>query len=239
MSKPPKIDRKTLKTPDQFVTQGRHFLEVFADFQGPILAAIVGLVVVVSGYYGYQWKQGNDLEKSWTTYAAAMKTPEARRWDELQKVFNSGGTNRATQFAAAAIADHHFSEAVKQAFKDPATVPPNAPLASEWYTKALTLSSLSQAEKGLLFMNRAGAFEMGKKLDEAMKDFETAATMGAQVKPLALLGQARIYELKNNNPKAVETYEKVSADFLNTEYSKIAKNYLRRLKSPLLRETKS
>ena len=72
-----------------------------------------------------------------------------------------------------------------------------------------------------------------------MADYTESAKIGFEGKALALLGQARVYELKKENTKAIETYEKVSADFLNSEYGKLAKNYLRRLKSPLFMEPKS
>lgn len=239
MSTSPKIDRKTLKTPDQFVARGTNFLAGFLGHRNLVMGVLgVGLLGVV-GYYLMQWKKSSDLDKAWRAYAEAVKSPEPARWDALKKVADANIQTRAGQFAASQVGDHFFDEARKEIFKDEKVVSTNAVQSAEWYSKALSFSGLIPSEKALLLVNRGGSYEMSKKLNEAMKDFEAATQLGAQVKPLAMLSQGRIYEMQDNKAKAIELYEKVSSDFINTEYSKMAKNYIRRLKSPMLAESKS
>jgi hypothetical protein len=132
------------------------------------------------------------------------------------------------------VADHYFDEAKKSP-----TTPAPAETAVEWYTKVLGGTGLVTGEKQLLLINRASSNEILKKYDEALKDLSAAAEMGGDIKGLAQLNTARVYELKDDKAKASEIYEKISADFLNTEYSKIAKNHLRRLKSPIFANQKS
>lgn len=240
MSKPPKIDRKELNKPDQFVEQGRHVLELFVGYQTKILSAIVGILVILLGGYGYQWRKTSRNEQGWKVYFEVNKTAEPERWEKLKKVSSDYSSLMVGQFAATQIADHYFDEAKKQSEKDAGVIAPSANLATEWYSKALSSSALiAPNERGLLLINRAGSYEMAQNWDAAMADYTESAKIGFEGKALALLGQARVYELKKENTKAIETYEKVSADFLNSEYGKLAKNYLRRLKSPLFMEPKS
>lgn len=239
MSKPPKIDRKELRSPDEFVKQGTHFLEVFVGHQRTLAIGLAMVLVGFLGWYFYDWRTTSQNEAGWKEYGEVMKLADGERWERLKKMASQYSSVASGQFAATQLADHYFDESKKQAEKDPKVVPPSAALAVEWYSTALKYSKLSPSEKGVLLVNRGGAFEVAQKWDEAMADFSESVKIGFEGKPLALLGQARVYEIKNQLPKAIETYEKVSADFLNTEYGKLAKNYLRKLKSPLFTETKS
>ena len=68
---------------------------------------------------------------------------------------------------------------------------------------------------------------------------EKASEFAGEAKPLALMALARVEENKGQTDKAVQVYEKVGADFPNTEFSKNAKLQVRRLKSPLFASEKS
>lgn len=232
MSKPPRIDRKTLKTPDEFVSKGRATLEFFVRQRSRFVPVLIVAVVVVAAVYAYDWWSTDRLEKGWATYQEILKATEAERWDKLKTFHQEHAQGRPGLFAAVTLADHYFDEAKKEAFKDPAVVPSAVP-AAEWYAKALAENSLLSGEKQLLHLNRGGALEMQKQWDAALAEFQAGADLAGEGKPLALLGLARVHEAKNENDKAVATYEKIAADFLNTEYAKLAKNSMRRLKSPL------
>jgi len=131
------------------------------------------------------------------------------------------------------LADHYFDEAKKELISDPNKAPASVGLSSEWYGKALSFKGLLPMESQLLRVNRGQALELEKKYDEAMKEFESLATSQGDGKPLAMLSMGRIQELKGDKARALEIYEKVSQDFNNTEYGKVAKNHLRRLKGNL------
>jgi tetratricopeptide (TPR) repeat protein len=239
MSKPPTIDRKELKRPDEFVTQGRHVLELFVGHQTKILYGLVLVGVIFLGWYFYDWKKSSLNEQGWSDYFQVLKAPESERWEKMKKLAADFKSSPAGQFAAVQLADHYFDEAKKESEKNTKEVAPSSGFAVEWYSTALKYSKLSENEKGVLLINRAGAYEMALKWDEALNDYSDSARLGFEGKPLALLGQARVYEVKKENPRAIEIYEKVSADFLNTEYGRLAKNYLRRLKSSLFTEPKA
>src|SRR5262249_17268616 len=102
----------------------------------------------------------------------------------------------------------------------------------------LEFSDLLPIEKQLLRINRGNAEELQKKWDDALADYRAASEITGDAKGLAMLNLARVYELKGDTAKAGEIYEKVTIDFINTEYARQAKNNLRRLKSPLFAEQK-
>jgi len=240
MSKPPKIDRKELNRPDEFVQQGTHILELVVGHQTKIVAALVIAGAVALGLYFYNWNKDSKNEQGWKEYAEVLKVPESERWEKFKKLSDKYSSVTSGQFVAVQLADHFFDEAKKNAEKDPKATTANSELAVEWYTKALKDSNLSPNEKSLLLINRGASQELAQKWDQAMNDYTESSKLGLEGKPLALLSQARIYEIKKETAKAIETYEKVAADFLNTDYGKTAKNYLRRLKSPLyIGESKS
>ena len=197
-----------------------------------VIAIVLASIVI--GWNGVSWWMSSRAEKGWVAYNEAMKAPEAQRWELLKKVYTEQGKSRATTFAAVALADHYFDEAKKELAKAANANASSAGLAVEWYGKALEFKALVFSEKQLLWVNSGKAYEIQKKYDEALKNYKTAADLGGDLKAYAMLNEARVMELKSDTPKAIETYEKISTDFLNTEYGKMAKNYLRRLKSPML-----
>lgn len=239
MSKPPKIDRKELNRPDEFVTQGRHVLELFVEHQTKILYGLLTVGVIFLGWYFYDWRKSSLNEQGWTEYFQVVKAPEGERWEKMKKLASDFNSSPVGQFAAVQLADHYFDEAKKESEKNSKEPSSSAGAAVEWYSNALKNPKLTENEKGVLLINRAGAYEMAQKWDEALNNYSDAVRIGFEGKPLALLGQARVYEIKKENPRAVEIYEKVSADFLNTEYGRLAKGYLRRLKSSLFVEPKA
>ena len=240
MSKPPKIDRKELKQPDAFVSRGQSILDwLFGHWAG--VSTLLGTITLIVGsVYGYQYWNESKEETAWSSYTAAVKAAEPQRWEDLKKAANVAPDLRPGMMAAIALADHYFEEARKEALKDEKAAPGNnATLALEWYGKALQFGALLPSEKQLLTINRGNVYELMKKIDEAQADYKSASEIAGEGKPWALLNLGRAYEIKQDVTKATETYEKVSAVFANTEYSKRAKNSLRRMKSPLFTAPKA
>lgn len=240
MDKTPKIDRKTLRTPDEFVQKGRAVLGAMQQKRRVWLTLVVVVMGGAFAYYGYTQWQDSRTEANWEHYQTAMKEPVegGKRWDALKTLYGGAARNRPAFFAALGLADHFYDEAKKNisAGTDAA---PNVTQAVEWYTNAMGYSRLASTEKQLLHINRGGSHELGKKYDEALVDYKSASDLKGHGTALALLNSGRIYELKGDNPKAIEIYEKVSADHANSEYAKWAKNYVRRLKSPVFQPAAS
>ena len=238
MAKPPKLDRKSIKAPDDFVRQGNRILDLVAENRQKVLILAIVLVLAVLVGYGYQSWNHSRLAQGWNAYAAAIKLPEPQRYDALKSGYEHGRKTRATFFMAVTVADHAFDTARAALLKDPSTVPPTLAEAADWYSKALSYRDLLPSERQLLLIDRGQAYEMEKKFDLAGKDYQEAASLGGTLKGYALLNQGRLYELMQNKAQAQQTYEQVASDFLNTQYGQLAKNYLRRLKSPLLGSVK-
>ena len=237
MSKPPHIDRKELKTPDAFLLRGRAVMGFFMTHRKRFIPILIGAGIVLLGGYTYNLWDQHRIEKGWILYYEAMKLPadKPERWEKLKAGHEGQFRGRASLFAAVALADHYFDETKKETTGDSKSA--SSALAASWYEKALASSDLLAAERQLLLVNRGEAWELQRNLDEALKSYQAAVESGGEAKGLAMLSVARIYEAKRDKAKAVETYEKLAADFNNTEYAKTAKNYLRRLKSPLFSDT--
>lgn len=233
MSKPPRIDRKTLKTPDEFQAKGFKALDWLAQRRASFLPVLGGLLVVVALVYAYDWWSSDRERNQWETYQTALKAPEAERWDRLKTLFQDAKGSRPALFAAVNLGDHYFEEAKKELLKDANAVPPSAATSGEWYAKALETRGLLSGEKQLLHIDRAGSFEMEKKWDEAIAEYQKAADLDGEAKGWAQIGVARAHEGKGDAAKAIETYEKVASESQTSEYGKLAKNSIRRLRSAL------
>jgi tetratricopeptide (TPR) repeat protein len=239
LSRPPKIDRKSLRNPDEFVKRGRVFLSFFYAERLPFIGIGIVAALIIAGVYGVDWWNGRQSDLGWKAYDDAMKASEPARWEELKKVYGKYAKSRPGFFAALSVGDHFFDEAKKEAVKDAGNPSAAATQSREWYTKALGYSELVGTEKQLLYLNRGTTYEMEKNFDQSLADYQKASEFSGQAKGLALLSVARAYELKNDLTKATATYQKVTKDFSNSEYSRQAKNDLRRLKSPLFNDKKS
>ena len=227
MANPPKIDRKTLRTPDEFVRRGQTTLGFFVNYRNYYLPVIAAAALLIGAYYGYHAWSNRNLDKGWRAYYVASKLPENEKWDRMKMLYQDFRRSRPGVFAAVAIADHYFSDARKEAEKG--IEPVSSTLATEWYAKALEFKGLAEGEKQLLSVNRGATLEMQKKWDEALRDYETAANQSGEGKGWALLNVGRIWELKNDLAKAKPAYERVTLEFANSEYAKQAKNHLRRM----------
>ncbi len=238
MSQPPTIDRKTLKQPDAFVREGMSIFDWFLHHRRIWLPVIVGGFVVALGIYGMEHYQQNRLAEGWLDYFNAMKKPEAEQVAALQGVAEKWKKIRPGYFATVTLGDRAFEESRKEILKDGTKPAPGAAKAAEYFGHALAFSDLLPSERQLLYLNRGQAKEMEGKWDEAQADFQKASEFAGEAKPLAFLALARVEENKGQAAKATALYEKVAADFPNTEFSKNAKLQVRRLKSPLFASDK-
>jgi len=243
VSKPPRIDRKTLKNPDEFVTKGRATLDFFVRQQNRFIPVLIVVILAVAATYGYDYYNRQKQDKGWEAYAAALKLPEAERWEKLKTLHAELKSGRPAFFAAVGIADHYFDEAKKELAKAPPGTPEGKPasaaISAEWYSRAAAEPSLLPAEQQLLHINRGGALEIAGQWDEAQQAYQRGADLAGDSKGLALLGVGRVHEAKGEAPKALEVYEKVAQDFSANEYGKMAKGSVRRMKSPLFEGPKS
>ncbi len=239
MDKSSKLDRKELKRPDQFVKKGQAVFAFLMEKRGRFLPVLIGGVVLVASVYAYDWWAEQKLEKSWVEYNRIAKVTGPERIDQLKVFQTDHSGDRPGYFAAVAIADYYYDEAKKESFKKDGKPQENATQAVSWYGRAIEFKSLLSGEKQLLYFDRGGAQEILGQLDEATKDYQMSADFGGEPAGLAKLSLGRIQEMKGDRAKAEEIYKKVSEEYVNSEYGKLAKGLLRRMSSPLWQENKS
>ncbi|MCB0416148.1 MAG: tetratricopeptide repeat protein [Bdellovibrionales bacterium] len=237
MGKPPKIDRKALKQPDEFVTSGRSFVDVLVDHRKSV-GILVGVVCAVAAiYYSYSWWNQRQLNRGWLDYleVSKMEKPE-EKWAAMAGFFEKASNLRPRYQAAIDLGDHYFGE-LKAATEDPKKEKPSGEnLAVKWYSNALSYGALLPMERQLVLINLGQSYELSGDRESAKAQYESAAAIEGEAKGLALLNVGRVYELLGDTAKAKENYEKVTKDFAGTEYARLAKNYQRAIDSPLVKE---
>lgn len=232
MNKPPRIDRKELRTPDAFVKKGSTVLGFLLERRSFFVLMLSLTATGVVAFYGYDYWQSKRLTRGWTALHAAEKLDEAKRWEEYKKVYEAHSGLRPGFIAAVRVADHLFDDSRKLSFTDAEKAKPISNESADWYAKARKFSGLLPTEKQLLGINYGSALELGAQMDLAISEFRIAAELPGDARPFALFKLAGAYETHGNVALAESTYLKITVDFASSEYSKLAKNGLRRLKSP-------
>lgn len=254
-----RIDRKQLKRPDGFVQKGRQIFESL--FREPRMALIaLGVVGVgVAAYYAYDAYASRRLNRDWISYYQADEAKGADRTTKMKAAFEGGGNTRAALAAAVFLADHYYGAAQmkaerakvkavtgkeakkpKEGEEDPEpalNAQQAAEAATDWYGKALGFSLLLPGEREMLTLDAGHALELQGKWDEALGRYQSVVQMEGQAKPLAMLHSGRMHEVKKEKDAAKTLYQSISQEFANTEYARLAKNYLRTMDSALLETT--
>jgi hypothetical protein len=224
MSKDIKLDKKSLKMPDKMTQAGLGLLQSLWKNRKTVSICVGILFVVALGYYGFSLWTNYQLEKSWQAFYEIQKLPLDKKLEAYKGFQEKYSSHRPAQVARIELANYDFNLAKKSPKKIDEKLTQSA---IEWFSKALTYPKLSPVEKQLLLISKGKSFELLSNYNEAQSQFTQAATVNAEATGLAYLSIARIYELKKENNKAIETYQKIALDFNNTEYAKQAKNYLR------------
>lgn len=225
MSKEIKLDKKLLKMPDKLTQIGINTLQQLWKNKKTVFTFVTILFVVALSYYGYSLWTTHQLEKSWQAFYELQKLPTDKKFEAYKGFQEKYKEHRPAQVARIELANHNFNLAKKSLPKKPDEKAAHE--AIEWFSKALTYSKLTPVEKQLLLISKGKSFELLSNFSEAQNQFTQAASINAEASGLAYLSIARIYELKKENQKAIETYQKIALDYNNTEFAKQAKNYLR------------
>ncbi|MBY0369608.1 tetratricopeptide repeat protein [bacterium] len=242
MSRENHLDRKLLKRPDFFVEKGRALLGTLAAQSRGIWGVIGALAVATAAYYGYAAWKDRRLGQDWLAYYQAMELPQDQRAAKLKTVYDGASHSRAKQVAAASLGDHYAASLQVKTRTSKVDTDPESTLsldqaaaaALDWYTKALDFSFLLPLERDLLVINQGNAYEAQQKWAEALARYQSVAQGTSEARPVGMLHTGRLLEKQGKADEAKKLYQQVSADFPNTEYARMARNYLRRASSPLL-----
>ncbi len=229
MSKDIKLDRKELKKPDEFVSKGRAIMNFIQQRQRRFITVLVITGFFILAIFALDRWSKHKLVKNWIEFYEITKMSETEKWGKLQEFIGGKSMTRPVLMATIELADHYVDKAKRGEKKD-------LDFAIELYSKVLQSGDLLPEEKQLVYYNRATLYEMNSKYDEALKDYQLASEFSIQNRALVLISIGHLYETMNNKEKAIEFFNKVINDFVDTEFARIAKNSLRRLESPIFKD---
>lgn len=232
MTKLPRINRKELRNPDEFVKRGSRLLRFVSERRSPFLLVVSVAAVTISLFYGYDYWNARKLTRAWKELVRVERLEGLARWDELKKFHQAYAGLRPGSMAAVRVADHLFDSARKEWYGDPEKAKPIALEAARWYVFARQFPELLPTEKQLLGIDRGGALELAGNYEEAMVEYKLASEIAGEAAAFALFRLAGIYEARGDSPSAEHTYEKISVSHPASEFANMAKNAIRRLKSP-------
>ncbi len=248
MSSKNKIDKKTLKGPDTFVSlsdRAFSWVEANAKLIGTL---VVGILVIAAGYVAYQalarQKEAKAAQALFKPESVIEKAEQKLREEQAKAAQDKGQSAPEGDYAK------DFAPAVqemKAALKDHSGT--RAALVSALNLAAFLLEKKQAAEalevveipryqpgsenmlNGFYQMHRGVVYIENKKYDDAEKAYE-AILKAKSLKyfhPEAMLKLGVTYELKGDAGKARETYQKLEREFPQTEASKTAQQYMRLL----------
>lgn len=247
-----KIDKKDLKGPDAFHSfSDRAFSWV--EKNAKAIGGFVTVVLVASAaYIAYGWysasQEAKAAEALFKPESAIEKAETALREEraklmqdkKIEKPESARPVDFAKDFGPAVVQ-------VKAALKDNASS--RAALVSalnltsfliekKQFAEALEVIEIpryrpgnSDMLNGFYQMHRGVVYLENKKFDEALRAYQDIlGSKGLKYfHPEALLKIGVAYEMKGDQSKARETYEKLSKDFPDSESSKSAQQYMRLL----------
>lgn len=247
-----KIDKKDLKGPDAFVSLSERAF-AWIDQNAKVIAGLVFAIFVgSSAYVAYGWyNSGQEAKAAEALFKpeSAIEKAEAALREEREKLMQDKKIEKP-ESARPVDFSKDFGPAVvqvKAALKENASS--RAALVSalnltsfliekKQFAEALEVIEIpsyrpgnSEILNGFYQMHRGVVYLENKKFDEALQAYQ--GVLGSKglkyFHPEALLKIGIAYEMKGDQAKARETYEKLSKEFPDSESSKSAQQYMRLL----------
>lgn len=250
-----KLDKKSLKGPDTFVSASDRAFAWIEKHTKIIGAAVGGVLLVVIAILAFNYINAQKETKA----TDALAAPQA----DLEKAQESVREARAKQMQDKLGDKKPQVSAPVDYAKDyaPAVERIKAEIKNHSGTKAALVSGLTLASflleqkqfeealnvlnlvtyrpgegdmlSGFLNMHRGLIYLENKKFDEALQSYQVV--LGSkQLKyfhPEAMLKSGVVHEMKGDAAKAKATYEQLTRDFPDTEASRSARQYLRILET--------
>lgn len=200
-----KLDRKSLKRPDEFLALGRKLMGKLGD-QSKSLVVGGGILLLVALAAGFLMNQSSrqEMDAQNALFLAKKKMATDKSTTDLEKVVSDYSGSRAAYDAALALGDNAFST------QDFTT-------ARKWFEKSVAEAPRA-FEKALAHYSLGYALEGSKEYALAADQFNKALNQGQPaLKAEVLLSMARVQAMAGKRDDARKTYDRLIAEHAKTE----------------------
>ncbi len=215
--------KKELNEPDELINVSNQAAEFVRENKEKVFGVIAAIVLIVVGITGYQLYSSYYEKTAFIAFAKDIKwyqeTGENVAPKSLKEVkdrsdifFKKYSGSVAGTLAKAKYAGIFYAEG-------------DYPSAIKLYTKLLTELNGDSALKSMALSGLAYSYEADEKtIDDAIKTFELITEEKTAVKKAdALFHLGILYELKENNEKSREAFEKIISYHTDSIYIEVAK----------------
>jgi len=217
-----RFQRKDLKRPDEFVTEGLLVLKWARENTQTLGGIAAAVVVVLLGIAAYTSVQGARVRQASDDLSEAIADFQAEKYDEAAGKL-SDVSKRWEATSAGQIARLYAVGAQLKAGKydDAAALLQDVPSQGNWPAYLLQQAALS----------RGVIAEAKNDLPTAAKHFQEAASMEGPYTALAVLSGARVRERAGDKDEARKLYERYTREFPQAPENELATAKLEALKS--------
>jgi tetratricopeptide (TPR) repeat protein len=225
-----RITRKELlKEPDKILTFSAKAIQWCRQYQNQLTYVVIGILAVVLLIVLFQYMSARSENKAFalfqeglSRYITQVSNPKANMDATAKEKFDSLLTQHASS-GAARLALPVYADLMYRAG--------NYDKAVELYRNALKAFAGDVAFEPLIWNGLGYAFEGKKEYASAVEWFQKAADAESDIlRADAYFNLGRMYETLNEKEKALQAYNKVAEDFSQSNFAKIAKEKVERLK---------
>jgi tetratricopeptide (TPR) repeat protein len=222
------LDRKELKRPDAFVTQGKEAIHWVEEHIKSIIVFVIVLIGLIAAVLAFRNLQAQKAEQAADAaylakknlFMAEEKLAKDPNWE--QKV--SGEISQVEKVAKDSVGTY----ASYEAYLDLGNLYFNHgsfEKAADYYSRGAESAAVTVLKLGALEL-KATALENAKKYDDAAAALHQILDSKNQAfRSGALMSLGRVYSLKGDKTKAVEQYALVIQEYPNTPIAKSAEAF--------------
>lgn len=196
-----------LKQEDQFVSFWQKVYGYYLQYQNHFFIALMALILIGAGIWGWNAYQGHLEKTAWTDYEAIL----AQNLTEAEQ---------AIKPLTELIEKHPGSKAAAQARLELASISArqgNNEEAVKYYLSFLDTLERTDPLRPAVADALGHCFEALGKFDEAAQWYSTVS-QNEKLAPLGLWGLGRVQELAGKKQEALATYKKLIKDYPDSIY---------------------
>ncbi|MCU0963143.1 MAG: tetratricopeptide repeat protein [Pirellulaceae bacterium] len=179
-----------------------HWIEHVRPYTTVLLAAVLGVVLILAGWYYVTAGRARALADGWRSFMSAGANPQANLVEELSRVADQYEDSPAGLWAALTAADLEGARGVSSLFSDRAGAETSLSQAKSRYQDVL--ANPRAAEDPMLLQRArfglAQVCEAQSELEEAVKQYSLVSTAAAGT-TLGAVAQARAKRLEDTEAK--------------------------------------